>query len=86
MDASDLKAPAASAATADAVVAPRPILHVAHDVTPTALEEPARGGLRARFLDAKAARLEQFLAARPTARAALRLVRGLAGDVDATLL
>ena len=32
--------------------------------------------LRARFRDAKAARLAQFLATRPTARAALRLLRG----------
>ena len=42
--------------------------------------------LRARFRDAKAERLARFLAARPTARAALRLVRALAGDVDVTLL
>ena len=48
---------------------------------------PARpsGAARARFRDAKAARLAQFLATRPTARAALRLLRGLSNDVDATL-
>ena len=43
-------------------------------------------GLRGRFRDIKAALLVQFLAARPTARAALRLVRTLAAEVDATLL
>ena len=41
--------------------------------------------LRARFRVAKAERLRRFLAARPTARAALRLVRALAGEVDTTL-
>src|SRR5664279_5599217 len=46
---------------------------------------PAPGQLRARFRSAKTERLERFLAARPTARAALRLLRALAGDVDATL-
>jgi [protein-PII] uridylyltransferase len=86
VDASELKAPTAPETTADTVAPPRPILHVAYDVVPAQAAEPARGGLRARFLDAKAARLEQFLAARPTARAALRLLRGLSGDVDATLL
>ena len=44
------------------------------------------GAARARFRDAKAARSAQFLATRPTARAALRLMRGLSSDVDATLL
>ena len=44
------------------------------------------GEQRARFRDAKAARLARFIAARPTARAALRLVRALARDVDVTLL
>ena len=43
-------------------------------------------GLRGRFRDVKAALLAQFLATRPTARAALRLVRTLAAEVDATLL
>jgi len=42
--------------------------------------------LRARFRELKAARLARFVAARPTARAALRLVRALARDVDDTLL
>ena len=41
--------------------------------------------MRARFRDAKAARLAQFLAAPATARAALRLVRALSADVDLTL-
>ncbi|MEO6362923.1 MAG: [protein-PII] uridylyltransferase [Caldimonas sp.] len=41
--------------------------------------------MRARFREAKAARLSQFLAAPPSARAALNLVRSLAADVDATL-
>ena len=45
----------------------------------------APGELRARFRFAKSERLDRFLAARPTARAALGLVRALAGDVDATL-
>ena len=48
---------------------------------------PARppAEMRARFRVAKAERLARFLAARPTARAALRLVRALANDVDDTL-
>ncbi|MGZ8259759.1 MAG: [protein-PII] uridylyltransferase [Caldimonas sp.] len=46
---------------------------------------PAPGVLRARFREAKAARLARFLATRPTARAALHLVRALARDVDVTL-
>jgi [protein-PII] uridylyltransferase len=41
--------------------------------------------LRARYRDGKAALLARFAAARPTARAALTLVRGLAGRVDETL-
>ena len=86
MDASDLKAPAAPEPTVAPAATTRPILHVAHDVAPVGADEPARGDLRARFLVAKAARLEQFLAARPTARAALRLLRGLSSEVDATLL
>ena len=44
------------------------------------------GELRARFRDGKAARLARFIAARPTARAALRLVRALARDVDVTVV
>jgi len=42
--------------------------------------------LRARFRDGKATLLERFAAARPTARAALTLIRGLAGKVDETVL
>ena len=45
----------------------------------------APGELRARFRQAKAERLARFLAARPTARAALRLVHALATDVDLTV-
>ncbi|HEX4233253.1 MAG TPA: nucleotidyltransferase domain-containing protein, partial [Caldimonas sp.] len=44
------------------------------------------GELRARFREGKAARLTQFMAARPSARGALRLVRALARDVDHTVL
>ncbi|HEX2543006.1 MAG TPA: [protein-PII] uridylyltransferase [Caldimonas sp.] len=40
---------------------------------------------RVRFRDVKASRIAAFLAARPTAREALRLVRGLAREVDLTL-
>jgi [protein-PII] uridylyltransferase len=40
---------------------------------------------RARFRIAKAARLARFMATRPTARAALSLLHGLAGDVDEIL-
>ncbi|WP_119287464.1 [protein-PII] uridylyltransferase [Azohydromonas sediminis] len=43
------------------------------------------GDLRQRFRDGKAALLEQFRAARPTAPAATRLLRALARHVDATL-
>ncbi|WP_119355229.1 [protein-PII] uridylyltransferase [Azohydromonas sediminis] len=43
------------------------------------------GELRQRFRDGKAALLEQFRAARPTAPAATRLLRALARHVDATL-
>jgi len=50
---------------------------------PTPPRAPAE--LRARFRVTKAERLARFLAARPTARAALRLVRALANDVDDTL-
>ncbi|MEP7300939.1 MAG: [protein-PII] uridylyltransferase [Caldimonas sp.] len=42
--------------------------------------------IRARYRDGKAALLARFAAARPTARAALSLVRSLAGQVDTTLL
>ncbi len=47
---------------------------------------PSLPELRARYRDGKAALLARFAAARPTARAALTLVRGLAGRVDETLL
>ena len=53
------------------------------DATPTG--PPATGVPRRRFRDLKAARLAAFLAARPTAREALRLVRGLCREVDVTL-
>ena len=53
------------------------------DATPTGL--PAASVPRQRFRDLKAARLAAFLAARPTAREALRLVRGLCREVDLTL-
>ncbi len=52
----------------------------------TALRAIGLAGIRARFRDGKAALLERFAAARPTARAALSLVRSLAGQVDVTLL
>ena len=47
------------------------------------LTRPA--ALRSRFRDAKAARLAAFLASRPSAREAVRLIRGLSAIVDATL-
>ena len=56
---------------------------------PIAAASPASplraGDTRTRFRDDKAARLAAFLAARPTARDALRLIRGLASAVDVTL-
>jgi [protein-PII] uridylyltransferase len=55
------------------------------DPAPAAVVARPSGAARARFRDAKATRLAQFLATRPTARAALRLLRGLSNDVDATL-
>ncbi|MCE9661622.1 MAG: [protein-PII] uridylyltransferase [Burkholderiales bacterium] len=42
--------------------------------------------IRARYRDGKTALLERFATARPTARAALTLLRALAGQVDETLL
>jgi [protein-PII] uridylyltransferase len=51
---------------------------------PAATRTP--GEMRARFRDGKATRLARFRATRPTARAALRLVRALARDVDDTVL
>ena len=54
------------------------------------LESPTRvpgsvAALRARFRDGKAALIEHFRAARPTATAATQLLKGLARHVDATL-
>ncbi len=46
---------------------------------------PSLVELRARHRDGKAALLERFATARPTARAALTLIRALAGQVDETL-
>ena len=66
----------------DPVLAPDAL--AAADANVAVAARPA-GALRARFRDAKTARIAAFLAARPTARAALRLVRALARDVDATL-
>ena len=51
--------------------------------TPPAPTVPA---LRARLRDGKAALIEHFRASRPTAPAAMRLIRGLARHVDGTLL
>jgi len=47
--------------------------------------EPALVDIRSRFRDGKAALLRRFAEARPTARAALSLVRSLAAEVDDTL-
>jgi [protein-PII] uridylyltransferase len=49
-------------------------------------QPPGLAEIRARFRDGKAALLERFAASRPTARAALSLVRSIAGQVDVTLL
>ena len=51
-----------------------------------ALPAPGLAGIRARYRGGKAALLERFATARPTGRAALSLVRSLAGQVDVTLL
>jgi len=55
----------------------------------SAVPSPAAGAplptLRGRFRDGKAALIERFRAARPTAPAATLLIRGLARHVDATL-
>ena len=53
---------------------------------PAALAASGLAGIRARHRDGKAALLAHFAAARPTARAALALIRRLAGEVDGTLL
>ncbi len=47
---------------------------------------PSMGELRAMFRDGKAALLEHFRESRPTAPAALRLIRSLSKHVDQTLL
>ena len=48
--------------------------------------QPSMGELRAMFRDGKAALLEHFRESRPTAPAALRLIRSLSKHVDHTLL
>ncbi|HEU4459727.1 MAG TPA: [protein-PII] uridylyltransferase [Methylibium sp.] len=53
---------------------------------PEAAATPAVPTLRARLRDGKAALIERFRANRPTAPAAMQLIRGLARHVDATLL
>jgi [protein-PII] uridylyltransferase len=50
------------------------------------VQSPGLGEVRSRFREGKSALLQRFATARPTARAALSLVRSLAGLVDATLL
>ena len=50
------------------------------------LSAVAPSALRGRFREAKAALLAQFVAARPSAPAALRLVRSLAAEVDGRLI
>ncbi|MGZ5894057.1 MAG: [protein-PII] uridylyltransferase family protein, partial [Caldimonas sp.] len=55
---------------------------------PTAVATPPPNGhaaIRARYREGKAVLLQRFATARPTARAALSLVRALAGLVDSTL-
>jgi [protein-PII] uridylyltransferase len=53
---------------------------------PTAAAAPSLADLRARFRDGKAALLERFRHARPTAAAASALIRALGKHVDDTLL
>jgi [protein-PII] uridylyltransferase len=60
----------------DAALVPVAAASVASDVA----------AIRAGHRDGKAALLAHFAAARPTARAALALIRSLAGEVDSTLL
>ncbi|HSQ71481.1 MAG TPA: nucleotidyltransferase domain-containing protein, partial [Rubrivivax sp.] len=48
-------------------------------------EHGSLAALRERFRDGKAARIDEFRAARPTATAAARLIRALARHVDTTL-
>ncbi|HEY5324759.1 MAG TPA: [protein-PII] uridylyltransferase [Caldimonas sp.] len=53
---------------------------------PANAASPTLAELRARYRDGKTALLGHFAATRPTARAALTLIRALAGQVDETLL
>jgi len=53
---------------------------------PANIASPTLAELRARYRDGKTALLGHFAATRPTARAALTLIRALAGQVDETLL
>ena len=53
---------------------------------PTPAAAPSLATLRTRFRDGKAALLDHFRAARPTAPAAARLIRALSRHVDQTLL
>ncbi|MDQ6627826.1 MAG: [protein-PII] uridylyltransferase [Pseudomonadota bacterium] len=55
-------------------------------IEPSPATLPATADIRIRYRDGKAALLQRFAQARPTARAALSLVRSLAAEVDATLL
>ena len=55
------------------------------EVEQVAAPQRSLAALRARFRDGKAALVERFLAARPTASAATRLLRTLTRHVDATL-
>jgi [protein-PII] uridylyltransferase len=64
-----------------AVVSRDGVVSEAANAAPPTLPE-----LRARHRNGKAALLEHFAATRPTARAALTLIRALAGQVDETLL
>ena len=51
-----------------------------------ARQAPGLVDIRGRFREDKTALIERFVAGRPTARAALSLIRSLAGLVDATLI
>ena len=62
-----------------------PIAAAAAPAAGDAAPPRAPAEMRARFRVLKAERLARFIEARPTARAALRLVRALANDVDDTL-
>ena len=56
------------------------------DAPPLATKAPTLSDLRERFRDGKAALLDHFDTSRPTAPAALRLIRALCKHVDQTLL